>query len=246
MSSSNSTSPISLLSFVDGLWDSAKVAKIIYFTLCFDVLYFWLKGNGLFGIKLGKEFDLSLADLAGMVIALGIFSSIILKIISLFFLLVLINIKYSKPFQKKEKTNYQKSYTEVFTGELREDALGVGDDLSFKIYTEEKRKRNDIEKEQRNAEIISFGVFLVFFSEWYLSASDGSSKMFIDWLWEQLKYRDPTTTHSLVGLIISLILLAYAVMVCWPKDVDRMVYYPKLARKLRKEEDEKEKSFNTW
>ncbi|WP_448622495.1 hypothetical protein [Dickeya fangzhongdai] len=60
MSSSNSSSPISLLSFVDGLWDSAKVAKVIYFTLCFDVLYFWLKGNGLFGIKMGKEFDLSL------------------------------------------------------------------------------------------------------------------------------------------------------------------------------------------
>lgn len=54
MSSSNSSSTFSVLSFVDGLWDLAKVAKLIYFTLCFDVLFFYLKGNGLFGIKLGK------------------------------------------------------------------------------------------------------------------------------------------------------------------------------------------------
>ncbi|SQC90698.1 Uncharacterised protein [Cedecea neteri] len=78
-SNSNSSSTFSVLSFVDGLWDLAKVAKVIYFTICFDVLFFCLKGNGLFGIKLGKEFDLSLADLAGMIIALGIFSSVILE-----------------------------------------------------------------------------------------------------------------------------------------------------------------------
>lgn len=246
MSLSNSSSPISLLGFVDGLWDSNKVAKVIYFTLCFDVLYFWLKGGGLFNIKLGKEFDLSLADLAGIIIALGIFSSIILKIISFIFSLMLINIKYSDILQSKENIAYQKNYTEVFMSELREDALGIGDDLSLKVYMEEEKKRKDFEIEQRNSEIISFGVFLVFFCEWYLSAPDGSSKMFIDWLWEQLKYRDPTTSHSFVGIIISFILLAYAVMVCWPKDNNRMVYYPNLARKLRKEEDEKERKFNAW
>ncbi|MFJ5359967.1 hypothetical protein ACIPUG_03285 [Pectobacterium sp. CHL-2024] len=118
--------------------------------------------------------------------------------------------------------------------------------MSFKIYMEEKNKINTFEKEQRNSEIISFGVFLTFSIEWYLSASDGSSKMFIDWLWEHLKYRDPTTSHFFVGLFISLILFSYAVMVCWPKDIDRMVYYPKLAKKLRKEEDEREKKLNMW
>ncbi|EHR8837349.1 hypothetical protein KUS10_002876, partial [Escherichia coli] len=92
MSSSNSGSTLSVLSFVDGLWDLAKVAKVIYFTLCFDVLFFLLKRNGLFDIKLGKEFDLSLADLAGIIIALGIFSSIILEVITLLFNLFLIKI----------------------------------------------------------------------------------------------------------------------------------------------------------
>ncbi|UWS34820.1 hypothetical protein [Erwinia pyrifoliae] len=57
---SNSGSTLSVLSFVDGLWDLGKVANLIYFTLCFDVLFLFLKGNGLFGIKLGKEFDLSI------------------------------------------------------------------------------------------------------------------------------------------------------------------------------------------
>ncbi|MFJ5359966.1 hypothetical protein ACIPUG_03280 [Pectobacterium sp. CHL-2024] len=114
MSSNNNSAPISVLNFADGLWDSIKVAKVIYFTLCFDVLYFWLKGNGLFGIKLGKEFDLSLADLAGITIALGIFSSIILKTISLIFSLVLINIKYSRFLQNEEKQIYKKIIVKFF------------------------------------------------------------------------------------------------------------------------------------
>jgi hypothetical protein len=41
---------------VDGLWDLAKVAKVIYFTLCFDVLFLF-KRKWSFGIKLGKDFD---------------------------------------------------------------------------------------------------------------------------------------------------------------------------------------------
>ncbi|EAQ6661470.1 hypothetical protein DMT56_04080, partial [Salmonella enterica] len=96
MSSNNSSSgsTLSLLGFVDGLWDLAKVAKVIYFTLCFDVLFFVLKGNGLFGIKLGKEFDLSLADLAGMIISLGIFSSVILEVMTLIFYMLLSEIKF--------------------------------------------------------------------------------------------------------------------------------------------------------
>ena len=241
MSSSDSSSATSALSLADGLWSSAKVAKIIYFTLCFDILYFWLKGNGLFSIKFGKELDLSLADLAGIIIAMGIFSSILLKMVSLIFSLILIRIKYSNIMQNKEEQLYQKSSTAVHIYELRDDALGDGDELSFKMYIEEYKKRNKTEKEHQKNEIISFGVFLVFCSEWYFSATDGSSKMFIDWLWEQLKYRDPATTHYLVGLIVSFILLIYAVIVCWPEDIDRKIYYPKLASKLRKEEDLKKK-----
>lgn len=106
MSSNNSNGgpTLSVLSFVDGLWDLEKVAKLIYFTLCFNVLFFFLKGNGLFGIKLGgKEFDLSIADLAGMIIALGVFSSIILEATTLCFNLILIRIKYNKLLQKKMK-----------------------------------------------------------------------------------------------------------------------------------------------
>lgn len=45
---SDSKSPISWLNFVDGLWDLSKVAKVFYYTICFDALYFRLKGNGLF------------------------------------------------------------------------------------------------------------------------------------------------------------------------------------------------------
>lgn len=245
MSSSNSGSTLSVLSFVDGLWDLAKVAKVIYFTLCFDVLFFLLKRNGLFGIKLGKEFDLSLADLAGIIIALGIFSSIILEVITLLFNLFLIRIKYSKLLQSKEERSYQKSYSEVFISELRDDALDNGDDMSFKLYTEEKKKNVERCKKERLSEIISFGIFFVFAIEWYLSASDGSSKMFIDWLWEQSKYRDPATPHSLIGLLVSLGLLFYAVAVCWPKDHDRKIYYPKLAKKLRKQEDDINKKFGS-
>lgn len=243
-SNSNSSSTFSVLSFVDGLWDLAKVAKVIYFTICFDVLFFCLKGNGLFGIKLGKEFDLSLADLAGMIIALGIFSSVILEITTLCFNLLLIKIKYSNLLQNKDERIYQKSSTEVFMYELRDDALENGDDMSFKLYTEEKIKREKKNKEGRTTEIISFGTIFVFSIEWYLSLSDGSSKMFIDWLWEQSKHSDPTTPHFLIGLLVSSALLFYAVAVCWPTDHDRKIYYPKLAKKLRKEEDELKKKMN--
>ncbi|MFA9175873.1 hypothetical protein ACEPWN_07310 [Klebsiella variicola] len=236
MSSSNSSSTFSVLSFVDGLWDLAKVAKLIYFTLCFDVLFFYLKGNGLFGIKLGKEFDLSLADLAGMIIALGIFSSVILEITTLCFNLLLIRIKYSNLLQSKDERIYQKSSTEVFMSELRDDALENGDDMSLKLYTEEQSKREKNYKEGRAAEIISFGTIFVFSIEWYLSASNGSSRMFIDWLWEQSKHSDPTTPHYLIGLLISSALLFYAVSVCWPKEDSHKIYYPKLAKKLRKKE----------
>lgn len=238
---SNSGSTLSVLGFVDGLWHLTKVAKIIYFTLCFDVLFFFLKGNGLFGIKLGKEFDLSLADMAGMIIALGVFSSIILKITTLIFNLLLIRIKYSNLLQNKDEKIYQKSSTEVSMYELQNDALENGDDMSFKLYTEEKNKIEIISKEKNLNEIISFGIIFVFSMEWYLSVSDGSSKMLIDWLWEQSIHRDPTIPHFLIGLVVSLVLLSYATNVCWPAEIDRKIYYPKLAQKLRKKEDERKK-----
>ncbi|WP_138089253.1 hypothetical protein [Cedecea neteri] len=243
-SNSNSSSTFSVLSFVDGLWDLAKVAKVIYFTICFDVLFFCLKGNGLFGIKLGKEFDLSLADLAGMIIALGIFSSVILEITTLCFNLLLIRIKYSNILQNKDERIYQKSSTEVFMYELRDDALENGDDMSFKLYIEEKSKREKNHKEGRSTEIIAFGTVFVFSIEWYLSLSDGSSKMFIDWLWEQSKHSDPITPHYLIGLLVSSALFFYAVAVCWPTDHDRKIYYPKLAKKLRKKEEDWKKKFD--
>ncbi|EAO5075183.1 hypothetical protein LZX53_002185 [Salmonella enterica] len=242
-SNSNSSSTFSVLSFADGLWDLTKVAKVIYFTLCFDVLFFYLKGYGLFGIKLGKEFDLSLADLAGMIIALGIFSSVILEVMTLFFYMFLSRVKYSDYLQSKDERNYSRSSTEVFISELRDDALDNGDDMSLKLYKEEQNKSEKNLKEGRLIEIVSVGTFFVFFIEWYLSASDGSSKMFIDWLWEQSKHRDPTTPHYLIGLLVSLALLFYAVAVCWPKEDNRKIYYPKLAKKLRKKEEDRKKKF---
>jgi len=246
MSSSNNSSgsTLSVLGIADGLWDLAKVAKLIYFTLCFDVLFFCLKGNGLFGIKLGKEFDLSLADLAGMIISLGLFSSVILEIMALFFYMLLSRIKFSEFLQSKDERIYPRSSTEVFISELRDDALDNGDDMSFKLYNEERTKRDKNFKEGRLVEIISVGTFFVFFIEWYLSASDGSSKMFIDWLWEQSKHSDPTTPHFLIGQLVSSALLFYAVAVCWPTDHDRKIYYPKLAKKLRKKEEDWKKKFD--
>ncbi|WP_210530558.1 hypothetical protein [Pantoea ananatis] len=241
---SNSGSTLSVLSFVDGLWDLEKVAKLIYFTLCFDVLFFFLKGNGLFGIKLGKEFDLSIADLAGMIIALGIFSSIILEVTTLCFNLILVRIKHSKLFQIKDERIYQKSSTEVYMYELREDALNNGDDMSFKLYIEEKNNLEKSFKDRRLSEIISFGTVFAFSIEWYLSASSGSSKMFIDWLWEQSIHRDPTTPHFLIGLLVWLALFFYSVGICWPTDHNRKFYYPRLAKKLRKKEDEWKKKLD--
>ncbi|HBZ8962947.1 TPA: hypothetical protein MNM85_004133 [Citrobacter freundii] len=67
--------------------------------------------------------------------------------------------------------------------------------------------------------------------------------MFIDWLWEQSKHRDPITPHYLIGLLVSLALLFYAVAVCWPKEDNREIYYPKLAKKLRKKEEDRKKKF---
>ncbi|MGQ6473273.1 hypothetical protein ACUNE3_09090 [Serratia sp. IR-2025] len=241
--SNNSASTLSVLGFVDGLWNLTKVAKVIYFTLCFDVLFFYLKGNGLFGIKLGKEFDLSIADMAGMIIALGVFSSVILEIITLCFNLLLIRVKYSKLLQSKDGGVYRESSTEVFIHELRDDALESGDEISLKLYAEEKNKINILRKEERLNEIIAVGTVFVFSIEWYLSVSDGSSKMFIDWLWERSKYRDPTIPHFLIGFLVSLALLFYATAICWPTEDNRKIYYPKLAQKLRKKEDEWKKKF---
>lgn len=119
--------------------------------------------------------------------------------------------------------------------------MGSGDDLSYKLYLNNQKKRVNAYKEQRKAEITSFGVFLAFCCEWYLSAPDGSSKMFIDWLWEQLKYRDPTISHFSVGLVISFIFFAYTVLISWPRETERKIYYPKLARKLRAKEDERKR-----
>jgi len=112
------------------------------------------------------------------------------------------------------------------------------------LYTEEKNKRETKLKDERLTEIISFGTIFVFSIEWYLSASDGSSKMFIDWLWEQSKHRDPTTPHYLIGLLVSSVLLFYAVAVCWPTDHDYKIYYPKLAKKLKNKEDDRKKKID--
>ncbi|WFW67432.1 hypothetical protein [Citrobacter braakii] len=68
--------------------------------------------------------------------------------------------------------------------------------------------------------------------------------MFIDWLWEQSKHSDPITPHFLIGLLVSSALLFYAVAVCWPTDHDRKIYYPKLAKKLRKKEEDWKKKFD--
>ncbi|WP_220702771.1 hypothetical protein, partial [Klebsiella pneumoniae] len=155
---------------------------------------------------------------------------------TLCFNLLLIRIKYSNLLQSKDERINQKSSTEVFMSELRDDALENGDDMSLKLYTEEQSKREKNYKEGRAAEIISFGTIFVFSIEWYLSASNGSSRMFIDWLWEQSKHSDPTTPHYLIGLLISSALLFYAVSVCWPKEDGHKIYYPKLAKKLRKKE----------
>lgn len=243
MSSSNnsSSSALSILGFVDGLWDLNKVAKIIYFTLCFDILFFYLKGNGLFGIKLGKEFDLSIADMAGVIIVLGIFSSVLLKVASLLFSLFLIKIRYSDFFKDSENT-YTKSAEEVSFGELRDDALANGDELSYKIYVEESKRQEERRKGDWSNEIISFGVALAFLIEWYLSASDGQSKMFIDWLWEQVKLRNPEISHHYIGMLVSVLLLAYTTFICWPRELEYYVHYPKLARKLQHEKEERKTS----
>ncbi|MDZ6005774.1 hypothetical protein U4M03_26955, partial [Klebsiella pneumoniae] len=99
---------------------------------------------------------------------------------TLCFNLLLIRIKYSNLLQSKDERIYQKSSTEVFMSELRDDALENGDDMSLKLYTEEQSKREKNYKEGRATEIISFGTIFVFSIEWYLSASNGSSRMFID------------------------------------------------------------------
>lgn len=239
---SSSSSTLSILGFVDGLWDLNKVAKIIYFTLCFDVLFFYLKGNGLFSIKFGKEFDLSIADMAGMIIVLGIFSSVILKIASLLFSLFLIKVRYSDLFKYTEDL-YKRSTEEVSFSELREDALENGDELSYKIYVEESKKYEKIIRDDWFNEVLSFGVALVFSIEWYLSASDGNSKMFIDWLWEQVKLRNPEIPHYYIGMFVSALLIAYATFICWPKQREFSVHYPKLARKLQREKEEKKREF---
>lgn len=179
-----------------------------------------------------------------MIISLGLFSSVILEIMTLFFYMLLSRVKLSAFLQSKDERNYPRSSTEVFISELRDDALDNGDDMSFTLYNEERTKRDKNFKEGRLVEIISVGTFFVFFIEWYLSASDGSSKMFIDWLWEQSKHSDPTTPHFLIGLLVSSALLFYAVAVCWPTDHDRKIYYPKLAKKLRKKEEDWKKKFD--
>lgn len=240
MSSNNnfSGSTFSILGFVDGLWDLTKVAKVIYFTLCFDILFFYLKGSGLFGLKLGKEFDLSVADLAGMIIVLGVFSSVILKFAAFLFSLLLINVRFSSLFNYKVDL-IDRGLGDVSFEELRKDALANGDDLSYKLYSEEYKEREKIRKDNWSAEIISFGIALVFSVEWYLSSADGKSKMFIDWLWAQLRLRDPEIPHYCVGMICTLILAAYATFICWPKGFEPSIYYPKLASKIKKEKAER-------
>jgi len=225
------------------LWDLNKVAKIIYFTLCFDILFFYLKGNGLFGIKLGKEFDLSIADLAGMIIILGIFSSVLLKAASLSFSLFLIKVRFSNLFKYTEDL-YRRHPDEVSFSELRDDAFANGDELSYKIYVEEYKKQEQIRKDDWSNEIISFGIALAFSIEWYLSAPDGQSKMFIDWLWEQVKLRGPETPHYYIGMFISALLILYATFVCWPKGLQSNLYYPKLAIKLRREKEERKRKLD--
>lgn len=234
--SSNSNLPIPSFNFMDGLWDSMKVAKLIYFILCFDVLFFLLKGYGFFGIKLGREFDLSFADFAGMVIVFGIFSSIILKIIVFLFIQCLISLRFSRLFKNDNSNSYQKTDGYVSIYALREDALDDGDDLSLKLYFEEKNKMIKSLNESSLNEAISLGIFLIFMFEWYFSNFDGSSRMFIDWLWGQLVLRDPTIEHHSVGLVISIFLSCYTLMICWPRDNYYSIYYPRLAEKLRKKD----------
>lgn len=244
------------LNLLENSYKLTWITKFIYFTLLFDLIYFFVKGVGIHSIKLNEQLHSSVGDLVGIVILLGIFSSLLLFILYPIFSSILVGIEillsplWSKLFgllgihdSNETHPNYREP-NHVSMYELMYDAINEGDPISYKIYLKEKSLQEKSKKEQYINKAYTLGIFLIFIIEWHLSIKHQSSHLVIEWLSNFISNLGLTdNTKSSNYITISFILLIYAITSCWPKyPISKKIYYPRLANKL---DMEKQKNNST-
>lgn len=234
MSSIPRNNTISMLNFMESLWDFQKLMKFIYYVISLDVLLAFFTGHGLFYLTFTNKLEFTFGDIIGFVLIFGIFSSFFLGFISLFFSLFLIRVKYKFKLLDDSNEIKRRDYGCVSLYELWDEACKEQSDFIYKIYAKENERRKEKESKADKTELISVGLFLLIVTEWFLSSPDGSTQLFIDWLWTMLKQHDESLTHFGVGFLCVGILACYAVTVCWPRERRHMVYFLPLYLKLEK------------
>lgn len=226
----NTNSSSSIISLMDGLWDFSKLLKIIYYILFLDLLLMMFCNKGIFYLSTDEKFNITLGNAIGIIIIFSLFSSFALEIIGLIFSLLLIKIKYK--FNLFNNDNYKRRYGHVYLTEIRDEAMDKQSDFLYDIYLQsEEKNRNKWESEKRK-EIITVGLFILIVLEWHFSFPDGSSQMFIDWLWNIIATYDPSTTHFSVGLFCCSLFFLYSVFICWPRETSNTIYYLPLYLKI--------------
>ncbi|EKC9969434.1 hypothetical protein OQO17_003089 [Salmonella enterica] len=226
----NTNSSSSIISLMDGLWDFSKLLKIIYYTLFLDLLLMMFCNKGIFYLSTNEKLNIKLGDVIGIIITFVFFSSFVLEIIGLFFSLFLIKIKYKLNLFNND--NHKRKYGHVYLAEIRDEAMNKQSDFLYEIYLQHEEKNRNKWKSEKRTEIISVGLFILIVLEWYFSFTDGSSQMFIDWLWNIIATYGPSTTHFSVGLFCCSLFFLYSVFTCWPRETNNTIYYLPLYLKI--------------
>ncbi|MEA9393473.1 hypothetical protein SJI19_23565 [Acerihabitans sp. TG2] len=247
MASSQNNIPWSVFGFMEGLWDVKKVMKLTYYALFLDIWLIILTKHGVFYLSIENRPDLTFGSVIGIAISFAFISTFILDICYLLVVLPLIRAKYNRHWFKyrADYGNAERGYVRL--SQLQDEALNNQCEFMHKRFSEVNDKLVVEKKELRQSKLIAVGLAILIAIEWYLSSPDGTTQSFVDWLWNMLRQRDEIITHWGVGFVCLICFVGYAIIICWPEEIDDMVYFPplynrneELKEKRRKDERERE------
>ncbi len=228
---------------MDRLWDIQKIMSFTYYFVFMDVLFILFYNKGILQFSLNNKPDLSLADIFGFILIFGIFSSLLLQIISMFFSYLLIDIKYRFFKDKDEDFSdchiYRRDTGTVSLYELKEETLINQSEFLYDLFNKKTDELLNTRKTNNRARIVSVGLVILISAEWYLSWSKGVSQSFIGWIGIPIEGIGLGSGFLSVNFICFLIFLCYSISMCWPRYKQTMVYYPPLYNKLKKEAEGK-------
>lgn len=226
----------SLIDFLESSWRQEWLTRFIYYILFIDVFCFSRSGVGLSGIALNTQLQPSFADLAGMIILLGLFTSLVVFVLFPFFKFIMIEISCLKIFNfSRDNLTSGPSFNKVSMCQLREDALNAGDAQSFTLYTKELSKLQKMNSENYKKKSLTFGALIILIIEYLLTQKYETTKLLVEWLWEFKSSLGLNSNYNVFILCLLIYFFLYTIWICWPDyKQQHEIYYPKLAKKLLK------------